>query len=720
MIEQKKSVDHAKKLISLKNLYLDPNNFRLIHETEQTEVDDSKLKDKTVINRTFHLLAGEKNKNIQDLIDSFKSNGYLPVDQIQVREIPDGGYVVVEGNRRIAALKYLSSEYDAKSIDLEKLDSSIFSKVPVVLYENGNEMHHLTLMALKHISGNKKWGEWNQAKLLEKMSKSFHLSENEICNRVSISKVELLRSLRALSFVEQYQTSDYGDQFNESKFPIFKEAIKSSALKGWLEWDDQERRFQHSNNLNLFFSWISREPKEEEDEDGQVSFGEKYLEPAIVKRDDVRILGQLVNDKKAIEELKISRNINNAYRVSDLVFKERQEGAVKSVINEIDTLGQMAIQSKNLPELEKSLGRLQTIIDKAKTSEFSGVEQNSVFHDRIDKHFTELEICRYRKIHNLKITKLSRINLFAGINNSGKTTFLEAIYLLSKQNDFGGLSETIRRRGKVSEDRLNLEWFSKQLPKSFELNGCFDNQKTSVSMRHFLEENNDIDKTRYLKSIELTSIFAKNHQESLTQIFQRDRKTQANSIKLLCPAVFSSPFFLNEPHRYASFYHKSTQSKALPYIFEFIKRDVVPSISDIRLVDEWQRFLVADSDYQYAPDLMEYGEGLQRIFFISLLFASAQNGIVLIDEFENAIHAELIGKFCHFIHTLSKIFNVQVFLTSHSKECIDAFIQNVPDVNDFAFHTLVCRDGNIVAREFTGHEFQKLLNAGNVDLRRAK
>lgn len=721
MNDTEKSLESTRKLVSLRNLYLDPNNFRLIHETEQIEVSDLQLKDKTVANRTFRLLAGDKNQYIQDLIDSFKANGYLPVDQIQVRELDNGGYVVVEGNRRIAALKYLSSEFDLRSSDLGKLDSSIFSKVPVILYNDSDDIHHLTLMGLKHISGNKKWGEWNQAKLLEKMHKTHNLSEDEICKRVSILKGELRRSLRALSLVEQYQASDYGDQFNESKFPIFRDAVRGDALKKWLDWDDTEYKSKNTSNLNLFFSWISRVSEEEEDDDGQVVFGGKYLEPAIIKRDDVRVLGELVNDKKAIEQLKISRDINSAYRVSDLVFRERQEGAIKSVAREIDTLGQMAIESKNLPELENALGRLQTIVDRTKATGFSGVEQKSVFHDRIDVHFSELELIYYKKIRHLKITKLARINLFAGINNSGKTTLLEAIYLLARQNDFGGLLEVIRRRGKVSEDRLNPEWFAKQLPDSFELKGRFDNEQATVAMRHYSEESHDIDKSRYLQSVELTSTFAGINQESLTRIFQgRDRETQAGVIKLLCPAVFSSPFFLNEPHRYAAFYHKSTQSKALPKIFEFIQRDVIPSISDIRLVDEWQRFLVIDSDFEDTPDLMEYGEGLQRIFFISLLFASAQNGIILIDEFENAIHADLIGKFCQFIHTLSELFNVQVFLTSHSKECIDAFIKNVPDVNDFAFHALVCHDNNIVAREFTGHEFQKLLDAGDVDLRRAR
>ena len=76
------------------------------------------------------------------------------------------------------------------------------------------------------------------------------------------------------------------------------------------------------------------------------------------------------------------------------------------------------------------------------------------------------------------------------------------------------------------------------------------------------------------------------------------------------------------------------------------------------MVDERQRFLVDDDDFSSSLDLTNYGEGLQRIFFISLLFASAANGVVLIDEFENAIHTGLIGRFSEFIHKLAETFNV--------------------------------------------------------------
>jgi hypothetical protein len=719
--DENRSYDANTKRLSLKNLYLDPNNYRLIHEPDQIEVSEEQIKDKVVAQRTFRLLVGDKNQYIQDLIDSFKANGYLPVDQIQVRELPNNGYVVVEGNRRIAALKYLEREYEQRGIDLGRLDPAIFSRVPVVLYNDADEMHHLTLMALKHISGNRKWGEWNQAKLLEKMHSTYRLDEDDICRRVGISKVELRRSLRALSLVEQYQASDYGDQFNESKFPTFREAVRNSSLKSWLGWDDNALKATHSENKDLFFSLLSGEPIEEEDEDGQASYNDKYLEPAITKRDDISLFGKILGDKKALETLKITRNLNAAYRVSDLVFKERQELAVKSVANDIAALGQLAIRNEQLPDLENALGHLQGIVNRTRGSTLSGVEQNAVFHDRIDEHFTALHIESYKKLRNLQLSKLSRINLVAGLNNSGKTTLLEAIYLLVRQNDFAGILEVIRRRGKIPEDHINPEWLVEQLSGEIRVAGTFDQQAANVAIRDYLESDNTLDKSRYISTLEIVTHFGEHSQESQTRIFKgRDRQTLADSIKLLSPVVYSSPFFLNEPQHYARFYEKSVQSKAKGTILEFIKAAVSPSIVNIELVPNLQRFLVTDNDYDNAMDLAWYGEGLQRIFFISLLFASAQNGVVLIDEFENAIHTELLGKFAPFIHQLAKTFNVQVFLTSHSKECIDAFAKTAPEIADFTFHTLLVEDGNVVARDFDGKKFSRLLEIGNIDLRRMR
>jgi AAA15 family ATPase/GTPase len=710
--------------IELEDLYLDPNNYRLIHEDAQVNVSDDHIKDKDVANRTYKLILGEKNQYIMDLVESFKANGYLPVDQIQVRELKNGGYVVVEGNRRIAALKFLFYEYGQKSIDLGRLDKNTFKQVPVVFYEDSDEIHHLTIMALKHISGNRKWGAWNQAKLLEDLVISKKIPEDEVCRRIGITKLELRRSIRALYLINQYRISDYGDQFNETMFPIFYEAARNTALKEWLDWEDTTNIVHNAINRDLFFSWLSRELVEEEDDVDLMGKIEKHREPAISKRDDIRILSKILKDENALENLKNSGNINEAYRTSSLIFKEKIDDAVKSLEFDIATLGQLIIPQEKGPALEEALGKFRGIVEKVRTGTLQGVEQNSVFFDRIDAHFSSIKIKSYRCFNDLELKTLSRINLFAGINNSGKTSLLEAIYLLCKQNDFNGIVDVLRRRGKIPAENIPSKWFADQLDETISVAGIFDNQDSQVEIRPLIEDGQAVDRTHYLKSVEITAQFERQRQESITRIYQdRGRETQADSIKLLSKVVFSSPFFFNEPYHYTMFYHKSVQSKSLPKILDFIHKKVILTVRDINLVDEFQRFLVNDDRFKQSMDLTSYGEGLQKIFFTSLLFASAENGVVLIDEFENAIHMDLIETFTSFIYELAKTFNVQVFLTSHSKECIDAFIKTVPLMaqRDFSFHGFVRNnDGIILNREFEGEKFFKLLKAGDVDLRRVQ
>ena len=184
--------------------------------------------------------------------------------------------------------------------------------------------------------------------------------------------------------------------------------------------------------------------------------------------------------------------------------------------------------------------------------------------------------------------------------------------------------------------------------------------------------------------------------------------------------IYSSPFFLNEPQQYAGFYHRSVQSKTLPLIVDFLRKTILPTLNDIRLTDERQRFLVDDAHFDESIDLSSYGEGLQRIFFLSLLFASAPNGIVLIDEFENAMHTTMIDQLAPFIYRLVVKFNVQLFLTTHSKECVDAFVKTIDRREDITIHALVDQKDCVVVREYDGNTFYELLLAGNVDVRRAK
>lgn len=65
------------------------------------------------------------------------------------------------------------------------------------------------------------------------------------------------------------------------------------------------------------------------------------------------------------------------------------------------------------------------------------------------------------------------------------------------------------------------------------------------------------------------------------------------------------------------------------------------------------------------------------------LYAS-ENGYLFIDEMDNGIHYSLSDELWKNILRLSKKLNVQVFATTHSKECIESFnrAQQVLDDKD--------------------------------------
>ncbi|GAA6621765.1 AAA family ATPase [Scytonema sp. NUACC26] len=58
----------------------------------------------------------------------------------------------------------------------------------------------------------------------------------------------------------------------------------------------------------------------------------------------------------------------------------------------------------------------------------------------------EISIHNYRSFKNFQIDELARVNLIVGSNNSGKTSLLEAIYLLVNQNNPQSLLDLLDNR----------------------------------------------------------------------------------------------------------------------------------------------------------------------------------------------------------------------------------------------------------------------------------
>ena len=74
------------------------------------------------------------------------------------------------------------------------------------------------------------------------------------------------------------------------------------------------------------------------------------------------------------------------------------------------------------------------------------------FNEITRSQFTAVRVGRYRGIDGLLLDSPGRVNLIVGVNNSGKTSLLEAIYLLAHQSDEQALLDVIRWRGRVEGD----------------------------------------------------------------------------------------------------------------------------------------------------------------------------------------------------------------------------------------------------------------------------
>jgi len=302
--------------------------------------------------------------------------------------------------------------------------------------------------------------------------------------------------------------------------------------------------------------------------------------------------------------------------------------------------------------------------DKIKINK--NIKKTSI-EEKIKNHFSEIKIEQCKVLKNLEIKNLNKINIFAGINNSGKTTLLEAINLLSNLNNINDFFEIQRKRGKFYNN-LSAVWLDSVFKNEIIINGIFNEKKCSLKINKAQEENENIDKSSYLNTININSEFDNKQYKSKARIYQeKNSETFFDSIKIVCNSTFSSPFSLLNKEDMVHLHERNVELSMYSQIIEFLKNNIDNKIVDIDLIGdgELKRFLVTHKDFDIPIDLTQFGEGVQRIFYIALQFAISQNGILLIDEIDNAIHFSLLKKFANFIFELSELFNVQVFITSH-------------------------------------------------------
>ena len=301
--------------IEFDKIFLDPNNPRFWTDGDFKSVPDKKISDPSVQNKA---ISDIKSHNIDELKFSILRNGFLPLDRIVVRPIPDNNYVVVEGNRRFAALRLLKKqiEFDEikeEGINKQYLDNLLRSieRLDVLVYEGGESSQDITwlLQGVRHIGGIKRWEPAQSAKLLAEQIEKNGASFNHAGQSFGISAREVGKRYRAFKALEQMKTDDEFSMMAENNYySLFEQAIGKKDVKDWLSWNDHEYLFENIANLKDFYSWITPNDSLK----GKINIdGRKINDPKQISK-----LAELIR-KNQIGLLSEDLHIDDAYSMQD-------------------------------------------------------------------------------------------------------------------------------------------------------------------------------------------------------------------------------------------------------------------------------------------------------------------------------------------------------------------------------------------------------------------
>ncbi len=319
-----------------------------------------------------------------------------------------------------------------------------------------------------------------------------------------------------------------------------------------------------------------------------------------------------------------------------------------------------------------------------------------------------LRIRNFRNLVDLKIDRLVRVNLFAGRNNSGKTTLLEAVYLMlgfgnpivaPQLNVFRGLDDELS----MSHEDTAWRPMFYGLDTSGEIVLSAEHTSHgSLELTVLLGQPATIELETPQSSLPLgTSISVKD----LLFLFRRDGKLVVKNYLHVTPdkvqlnrpdpPLFSRAFLSTRSggvREDAQLFGKLQVKKQTDTVVDALKI-VEPRLQNLEANSAIGMPMIwGDIGLSELVPLPVMGEGMTRVARLMLAISAAPGGVVLIDEIENGLHHEILPKVWQAVMAAAKSFDTQVFATTHSYECLEAAHQAL-DADDFRLHRLESEEG---------------------------
>lgn len=322
-----------------------------------------------------------------------------------------------------------------------------------------------------------------------------------------------------------------------------------------------------------------------------------------------------------------------------------------------------------------------------------------------------LEIRRFRAFRSLRIERLAQVNLIVGKNNQGKTTLLEALWLYAERGAPAVLWQILRER----HDSKRL--LSTGAPNSLEglaaLKALFyGRQEISLDVTPEPIEIGPIDSVNQQMSIAIGWLQEK---VDTSQLISPPSNPVKESFYTTVPVILiENPPAGGTVYRLDHHHNSQFLLKPLPHVFVAADglsaaqlalfwdrivlteleeqvtqalRIIAPELQRISLTsgvnDAGERMMMAKmSTFKKPIPLRSLGEGINRLLDIALALVNAKEGILLIDDIERALYYDYLPDVWRLIFELASTLNVQLFATTHSWECVEAYGEAVREQSE--------------------------------------
>lgn len=304
-----------------------------------------------------------------------------------------------------------------------------------------------------------------------------------------------------------------------------------------------------------------------------------------------------------------------------------------------------------------------------------------------------LQIRNFRLFDNLVIDKLARVNLITGKNNVGKTALLEAVSIYSTNGSGINLFHILQNRN------MNAYFDDKNLKNLFPFFSLSNKSSVQNEILIGQKELNDfvgIDFIGYTEIIENGKLqrfpFDLSLGGKLGIQIRNNKESRILSFGLAVTAElikeYNRPFISSSTIDIGSFLEYWDEIVFTPSENDVIYclKMIEPGIKRLALKGEKggeSRSFIADIEgYNNPIPIDSLGEGFTRMLRIIIGLVSAKDSILCIDEIENGLHYSVQQDMWKRVLEFSEKLNVQVFATTHSWDCIDAFQKALNEFHD--------------------------------------